>query len=98
MRSLTAATLAACALFALSTPVSAGPPAKAASCMGCHNPAKASPTNPRLCGQPKQYLMDATKAYKSGGRNNPTMKALVMTLGDPDIDSVAGWYSSQACK
>jgi cytochrome c553 len=89
------AALAAAALT-MSAPVLAGMPAKAAPCNGCHMPT--SPTNPHLCGQPKAYLVSATKAYKTGARNHPTMKALVSGLSDKDIDEVAAFFSAQPCK
>lgn len=94
-KSVIATALTAAAL-SVSAPTLAGMPAKAASCNGCHAPN--SPTNPHLCGQPKAYLVAATKAYKTGARNHATMKALVAGLSDKDIDAVSAYFAAQPCK
>ena len=70
--------------------------AKAASCSGCH--AANSPTNPHLNGQPEAYLVSATKAYKTGARNHPTMKAMVMALSDEDIANISAYFASLPCQ
>ncbi len=43
--------------------------------------------------------MVALKAYKSGARNDPVMKPMVMVLSDADVENVAAYYASQnVCK
>jgi cytochrome c553 len=77
-------------------PVAAGK-AAAASCGGCHGEAGISsiPGMPSLAGHDPQYLVAATKAYKSGQRKHEMMKALVAGLGDADVTNIAFFYSAQ---
>lgn len=70
--------------------------AKAASCAGCH--ATSSPMNPNINGQPEAYLVSATKAYQTGERKDPTMKALVAALSDEDIANISAYFASLPCK
>lgn len=74
--------------------------AKSAACAGCHGPDgnSPSPMYPNLAGQKKDYLVKSIKAYKSGARGDATMKAMVAGLSDADIENLAAYYSSQACK
>ena len=97
--------LAACVLLGASgVAYGAGDPAagkaKSAICAGCHGPDGNStiPANPKLAGQHEQYLIAAIKAYQDGTRNNPTMKAMVATLGDEDIQNLAAYFAGQTCK
>lgn len=89
-------TLLAAIVIGLSAPVSAGMPAKAASCNGCH--AGGNPANPTLCGKPTADMVKAINEYKDGTRNNPMMKAMVSGLSDADAEEVSAWYSAQPCK
>ena len=89
-------TLLATLVLAVSAPVSAAMPAKAASCNGCH--AAGNPTNPPLCGQDSAAIVVAVGEYKDGTRNHPMMKAMVSGLNDADVEEVAVWYSAQPCK
>ncbi len=86
---------------ALSGQVTAGDAAagktKAAACNGCHMPG--NPAAPALAGMPEQYLIEATKAYKTGARDHAQMKALVAGLSDADIQDVAAYYAAESpCK
>ena len=74
--------------------------AKSAMCAGCHgaNGVSAAPIYPNLAGQKEQYLAKSIKAYKSGARNDASMKAMVGALSDADIDNLAAYYASQSCK
>lgn len=74
--------------------------AAAAACAGCHGPdGNASiPGMPSLAGQHPQYLVAAIKAYKGGGRTDATMKSLVASLGDADIQKIALYYGLQVPK
>lgn len=94
----------ALALAVVATPVLAGDAAagkaKIATCMACHGQdgKGTTPDYPNLGGQNEKYLVTALKAYKSGDRNNPIMKPMVAALSDADIENVAAYYASQACK
>jgi len=94
--------------FAAQTPVkrdapthgdpAAGEPASA-MCGGCHGSHGVSvdAATPSLAGQDAQYLVKATKAYRTT-RKNWGMQRYVAGLGDKDIDNIAAFYASQAPK
>jgi cytochrome c553 len=104
LRTLSAAGLLAC-LAALAAPVHAEGDAEAgkgktAMCAGCHGIAgfrTAYPETyhvPKLGGQNAAYLVSALKAYKSGDRNHPTMKAIAGSLSDQDMADLAAYYAA----
>lgn len=71
---------------------------KANTCMGCHGIANYSnvyPTYsvPKLGGQHPQYLAAALKAYRSGERSHPTMRAQAAQMSDEDIADIAAYLS-----
>ena len=74
--------------------------AKSAACAGCHGPDGNSmvPTYPKIAGQHEAYLADAMTQYKTGARNNATMKAMMTALSDADIANLAAYYASQQAK
>jgi len=51
------------------------------------------PTYPNLAGQKEAYLAKQLKDFKSGKRNDPTMKGMVMALSDADMDNIAAYYA-----
>jgi cytochrome c553 len=69
---------------------------KSASCMACHGVNGISPTDawPNLAGQKKGYLVAQMKAFRSGERENMMMTPLAKGLKDPDIEEIAGYFSS----
>ena len=95
---------AACALFAAVGTVhaadAAAGKAKSASCAGCHGADGNSmvPMYPKLAGQHATYLEKAIKDYKTGARNDATMKAMVGALSDADIANLAAYFASQKAK
>ena len=48
---------------------------------------------PKLGGQHEAYLVAALKAYKSGDRSHPSMRAIAGTLSDADIANLAAYYA-----
>lgn len=91
--------------FASQTPVkraapSAGDPAAGepltAMCGGCHGARGVSvdAATPSLAGQDTEYLMKATKAYRTT-RKNWGMQRYVAGLSDKDIENIAAFYASQ---
>jgi len=70
--------------------------AKAVTCGGCHGAQgiAIAPNFPNLAGQKAAYLEMAIQSYRSGKRNDPTMKAMVAGLADADIPNLAAYYSS----
>jgi cytochrome c553 len=73
---------------------------KASMCVGCHNipgyktafPAVYSV--PKLDGQHAVYIVSALRAYKSGERRHPSMRAVAASLSDQDMADLAAFYSS----
>lgn len=69
------------------------------TCLGCHgvvsyNNIYPSYKVPMLGNQHKDYLVAALKAYRSGERAHPTMRAQAANLSDQDISKIADYFSS----
>jgi cytochrome c553 len=95
--------LAATALAASAIAAQAAPPTlenKIAQCQGCHGIPDwktAFPEVyrvPKLGGQKPGYIVTALKAYRSGDRDFPTMRAIAADLTDDDMQKLAQYYSS----
>ena len=56
------------------------------------------PNYPNLAGQKEQYLISSINSYRTGGRNDPTMKAMVAALNDDDVANIAAYFSSLSGK
>jgi cytochrome c553 len=104
--------LAACIMSATSFPLVAAEAAgdaaagksKNAMCIGCHGiPGykTAFPEVyhvPKLGGQQAGYIVSALRAYKSGQRSHPSMRAIAAGLSDQDMADLAAYYSSDGVK
>ena len=72
---------------------------KVYQCQGCHGIADwktAFPEVyrvPKLGGQKASYIVAALKAYKTGERDFPTMRAMVEPLSDADMADIAAYYA-----
>jgi len=70
-----------------------------AQCQGCHGIPDwktAFPEVyrvPKLGGQKPGYIVSALKAYKSGERDFPTMRAIAADLSDKDMQDLAAYYA-----
>ena len=90
----------ATATVMMASPVFAGDAAagkgKSVMCAACHGAAGVSavPTYPNLAGQKEAYLAKQLKDFKSGKRNDPTMKGMVMALSPADMENLAAYYAS----
>ena len=71
--------------------------AAAAVCGGCHGETGVStnPAAPSIAGQEAEYLIAATKAYKSGARKDDTMKGPAEAIDEKALRDVAAFYASQ---
>ena len=80
---------------ALAADVEAGK-AKSMMCSACHGTAgiSAVPTYPNLAGQKEAYTVKQLKDFKSGKRNDPTMKGMVAALNEADMANLAAYYAS----
>lgn len=66
-------------------------------CAGCHGPTGAGNEAlkyPRLAGRDAAYVARQLRAFKSGGRDNATMKAMVAGLTEQDIDNLAAYIAT----
>ena len=68
-------------------------------CQHCHGldgqavvSSSSSPV-PDLSGQPRPYIVERLKAYRSGKIEHPQMTPIAKSLTDADIANVADWYS-----
>jgi cytochrome c553 len=91
-RAFAAATLLVGGAVAAETP----PPRAAAPCAACHgtNGISMVPDAPNLAAQPRAYLVEQLKAFRSGKRASETMNLMAKNLADADILELADWYSS----
>ncbi len=48
---------------------------------------------PKISGQHPGYLVIALKAYKTGERSHPSMRAIAATLSDSDMAHLAAYYA-----
>jgi cytochrome c553 len=68
-------------------------------CEGCHGIAgwhTAFPEVyhvPKLGGQHEAYIVAALKAYRSGERSHPSMRAIAASLSDEDIANLAAYFA-----
>ena len=90
-------------IAALSTSFAAGNPdagkIKANTCMGCHGiPSYTNvyPTYhvPKLGGQYADYIVAALKAYQTGERSHPTMRAHANNLNEEDMADIGAYFES----
>ena len=89
-------------LFILSPFASAGDAEsgklKAQTCLGCHGVPSygniyPSYHVPKLVGQHATYIVAALKAYQSGERSHPTMRAHAAGLSEADMADIAAYFS-----
>ncbi len=48
---------------------------------------------PRIGGQHEAYLLSALKAYKTGERNHPSMRAIAGSLSEQDMANLSAFYA-----
>lgn len=74
--------------------------AKAVQCATCHGMKGIAtlPEAPNLAGQNAVYLAKALRDFKSGARKDEMMSLMVASLSDSDIENLAEFYASLACK
>ena len=71
-----------------------------AVCSGCHGVIGSKTAFPevyavpKIGGQQAGYIYAALKAYKSGERNNQTMKGLATALSDKEMRDLAAYYAA----
>ena len=88
-----------CLLCSFNLYAQKSPEELSSTCLGCHGVVSYNniyPTYkvPKLGNQHKDYIISALKAYRSGERSHPTMKAHAANLSDSDINKIAEYFSS----
>jgi cytochrome c553 len=70
--------------------------AKTQACATCHGPQGLSnaPDTPSLAGQPRIYLVEQLRAFRSGKRSHEVMNVVAKPLTDADIAEMAEWYAA----
>jgi len=94
--------IAAVALvFALGSSALAAEPAppgkaKAQMCATCHGVLGIGtlPDTPNLAGQPRIYLVEQLRQFRSGKRSHEVMNVIAKPLSDEDIGDLADWFAS----
>jgi cytochrome c553 len=86
-------------VFAASGPAQAGDAdagkAKAKACAGCHGAnGEGKKKNPPLAGMEESAFIQAMADYKSGAKENKTMKRTAKKLSDEDVANLAAYYHS----
>jgi cytochrome c553 len=70
---------------------------KFAVCAGCHGPTGAGNEAlkyPKLSGLEAGYVKQQLAAFKSGARDNATMKAMTAGLNATDMDNLAAYIAT----
>ncbi len=92
-----AAALALTSTMTLAAGDAAAGKAKYAMCQGCHGPNGES-TNPKLYpalkGKDAAYVKEQLNAFRSGKRDNATMKAMAVGLTDADVENLAAYIAT----
>ena len=76
--------------------VAAGKSRAQVACAVCHGQQGLStqPNVPNLAGQPKFYLLEQLRNYRSGKRHHEVMSVIAKPLSDEDIQQLSDWYAS----
>jgi cytochrome c553 len=92
--------IAAAVLAAMSNgvPAADAPPGPPPLCATCHGPLGVSntPDAPNLAGQPRIYVVQQLRAFRSGKRVHEVMNVVAKPLKDEEIDAIAEWYAAIA--
>ncbi len=71
--------------------------AKFAVCAGCHGPTgggNPALKYPRIGGLGAAYVAQQLRAFKSGARDNATMKAMTAALSEADMDNLGAYVAT----
>ena len=96
LRSFTAATFFTLATTLSHADVAAGKNRATMACAVCHGQVGLSmhPNVPHLAGQPKMYLVEQLRNYRSGKRHHEVMSVIAKPLTEEDIQNLSDWYAS----
>ena len=77
---------------------------KNSMCIGCHGILEYRTAYPEvyrvplIAGQNAGYIVSALKAYRSGERSHPSMRAIAASLSDEDMADLAAYYAGAKAK
>jgi cytochrome c553 len=76
--------------------VAAGKSRAQMACAVCHGQVGLStqPNVPHLAGQPRLYLVEQLRNYRSGKRHHEVMSVIARPLSDEEIHHLSDWYAS----
>lgn len=96
MTSILVAGLCLAAALPSQADVAAGKSRAQVACAVCHGQQGLStqPNVPNLAGQPKFYLLEQLRNYRSGKRHHEVMSVIAKPLSDEDIQQLSDWYAS----
>jgi cytochrome c553 len=94
MRAKTA--LVAALLAGLAAPAGAqtSPPG-AASCSGCHAPARLGSPVPPIAGRDPKEIVAAMQEFRSGQRAATVMDRIAKGFSDDEVQAIAAWLAAQ---
>ena len=95
MRAKTA--LVAALLAGLAAPAAAqtAPPPGAASCSGCHAPARLGSPVPPIAGRDPKEIVAAMQEFRSGQRAATVMDRIAKGFSDDEVQAIAAWLAAQ---
>ena len=73
----------------------AAAPPGAASCSGCHAPARVGSPVSALLGRDAAEIAGAMEDYKAGRRPATVMDRIAKGFSDDEIRAIAGWLAAQ---
>lgn len=65
-------------------------------CVTCHRAGTVDSKIPRLAGRPRQEILTALAAFKSGARSSPVMQDIAARLAEDEMLALAAYFSSIA--
>ncbi len=73
-------------------------PSRLGMCAACHGERGIAkvPGVPNLAGQRLDYLLDALRQYRDGGRDVAVMRAAVGPLSRKQLEQLARWFAAQS--
>lgn len=92
-----AAALAVASTTTLAAGDAAAGKAKFAMCQGCHGANGHSANEavfPSVAGKDAAYVKEQLNAFRSGKRDNPTMKPMAAGLTDADVENLAAYIAT----
>ncbi len=65
------------------------------TCAGCHSGSDTKSGIPPLITLAPEEIAAALKAYKTGARDNPTMRTIAASLSDNDVDALVAYFAQE---